>query len=579
MVELELLAAVWAARKTRIYTMARPTLLLTDHQPLVKIINEQGLDQISNPRILRLKEKLLPYPFTAKWKKGSLHVIPDTFSRYPVAGPDQGDRRLEEELSDAICATVLLSIRGISSPISVNTGQDSGHHDVRAVEWDAPDLHVVRLRKAIQQDENYRHLADAIQSGYPEHPSDYIKCHHKIWEDLTVGDDGVILFKDRILIPKALRRQTLLDLHASHLGAEATKRRARQTIYWPSITSDIDNMISACDTCAFRSPSQPREELRLRPDPTADEMHAFHSVSADLFSFAGRTYLAYVDARTQWMEIEAWDRAPTSADIINTLRTWFVRLGVPTTFQSDNGPQFVSVEFKQFLEQWAVQQVLSSPYNPRSNGLAESAVKRLKKLVASTSSNINSTVFLRGLLEARNTPNQDGASPAQLLFGHNLRSFLPARQECFAPCWQTAKSAFDKRAARLARAKDKYDASAHPLRPIPTSTTVRIQDPISKKWTRRGVIVAKSRDRSYQIRLPSGNLIQRTRQQLRPVVVSPDQEDAPDPSPPPTTPTPEATGPTPATDSSVAPPSPPRPRRSVRNTKKPSRFLDDDFTV
>ena len=63
MVELELLAAVWAANKTRIYMFGRPTKLATDHAPLVDIINEKCLDQISNPRLLRLKEKLLPFLF------------------------------------------------------------------------------------------------------------------------------------------------------------------------------------------------------------------------------------------------------------------------------------------------------------------------------------------------------------------------------------------------------------------------------------------------------------------------------------------------------------------------------------
>ena len=66
MVELELLGAVWAASKTRIYTLGRRDVsLITDHQPLVSIINSRLMDQIPNPRIFCLKEKLLPYPFRA----------------------------------------------------------------------------------------------------------------------------------------------------------------------------------------------------------------------------------------------------------------------------------------------------------------------------------------------------------------------------------------------------------------------------------------------------------------------------------------------------------------------------------
>ncbi len=49
-------------------------------------------------------------------------------------------------------------------------------------------------------------------------------------DDLTVTDD-LVLKGTQIVIPKALRKDVLYELHSSHQGIEHTKRRARQAVY------------------------------------------------------------------------------------------------------------------------------------------------------------------------------------------------------------------------------------------------------------------------------------------------------------------------------------------------------------
>ena len=49
--------------------------------------------------------------------------------------------------------------------------------------------------------------------------------------------------------------------------------------------------------------------------------------------------------------------------------------------RSDNGPQYSSSSFKKFAKDWGFQHITSSPEYPRSNGLAEKTVQRVKNLL------------------------------------------------------------------------------------------------------------------------------------------------------------------------------------------------------
>ena len=71
MVELELLAVVWALKKCRIFLQGLQHFkVVTDHRPLIPILNDYTLDAVENPRLQRLKEKTSLCNFTAVWKKG-----------------------------------------------------------------------------------------------------------------------------------------------------------------------------------------------------------------------------------------------------------------------------------------------------------------------------------------------------------------------------------------------------------------------------------------------------------------------------------------------------------------------------
>ena len=67
------------------------------------------------------------------------------------------------------------------------------------------------------------------------------------------------------MVLQTLHKEYLGQHHEGHPGIGATKRRARETMYWPSLMLDIDSDIASCHAkmvACFKLPS-----LAKRPRP------------------------------------------------------------------------------------------------------------------------------------------------------------------------------------------------------------------------------------------------------------------------------------------------------------------------
>ena len=137
-------------------------------------------------------------------------------------------------------------------------------------------------------------------------------------------------------------------------------------------------------------------------------------------------WLIAVDAYTKWLDVVKM-KVTTAVATCNKLRELFGRYGVPRVLVSDNGPQWVSEEYKSFCASNLIQPVLVTPYHPKSNGLAERAVRTFKeRMSAAKSSTPDINIRLhKFLLSYRNAPHKStGRPPAELMFGRRLRTRL-----------------------------------------------------------------------------------------------------------------------------------------------------------
>ncbi len=290
------------------------------------------------------------------------------------------------------------------------------------------DPYLEKLKKAAAADQAYTDLVEVVMHGFPEDRRKVkgsVLDYWKLRGELSCSD-GLVLKGARIVVPAALLKDVLDDLHRSHQGIERTKRRARQTVFWPGINSDIKSTVEACEPCQVHQPSQQKETMLS--DPPA--MRPFEDTSADLFSQGKCHYLVYVDRYSGWPTVHAWRADPTSQQVINALAKDFATFGVPLRLRTDGGPQFTSATFMKFLDDWNISPGVSSPHYPQSNGHAEAAVKAMKSLVIKSDckGNLHDEAFLSGLLEWRCTPKDHGCSPAQLLYWRSIRSRVSATE-------------------------------------------------------------------------------------------------------------------------------------------------------
>ena len=106
----------------------------------------------------------------------------------------------------------------------------------------------------------------------------------------------------------------------------------------------------------------------------------------------------------------------------------------------------MAYETQKFLADYGVRHRVSSVAYPHSNQRAELAVKSMKRLCRENTNidgSLNNDKFLRAVMAYRNTPDRDtGRSPAQVIFGRELRDFLPSPLKRYKPQpqWITVRS-------------------------------------------------------------------------------------------------------------------------------------------
>ena len=104
-----------------------------------------------------------------------------------------------------------------------------------------------KVQEATSSDPEMLELLNTVQAGfkYNAELAPHLKPYTRFKQFLTTVD-GVVLYKNRIVIPPTLRAQILENLHSAHQGVSSMVSRADAAVFWPNIISDIHSIRDRC---------------------------------------------------------------------------------------------------------------------------------------------------------------------------------------------------------------------------------------------------------------------------------------------------------------------------------------------
>ena len=279
-------------------------------------------------------------------------------------------------------------------------------------------VNVSQIRNRTRRDPLLSRVYRFVMEGWTAQVDQDLLPFSKRKEELSTLD-GCLLWGKRVIVPPSLRRSILCELHKGHPRTSRMKCLARMFVRWPGLDLDIERTVASCSLCQSHRAAVPTVPLQPWTWPT----QPWTRIHMDLAGpFLNQMFLVLIDLYSKWIEVLPLT-STTSTALIQKIRPLFAQFGLPTTVVTDNGTQFVSEELEQFLKNNGIRHILSAPYHPATNGLAERAVQIFKAGLRKITDGSTADCIARILLNYRRTPQTTtGSSPAELMFGRNLRT-------------------------------------------------------------------------------------------------------------------------------------------------------------
>ena len=458
-IEKEGYALVWACDRFKDFIIGLKVNLETDHKPLVPIFTTKELDEIT-PKLQRMRLRLSGYSYNIMHIPGKELGAADMLSRRPLPRSEP-DTDLDENINAYV-------------------------HMITSI-LPATDARLGEIIVAQTNDHICKLLREYSRRGWPEKQemTMELKPYWKARTDITV-QEGLVMKGSRIVIPAAMRQEILSKLHEGHLGIVKCRARARESVWWPGVSKEIEEYIKKCSNCVMESTN-----LHEPLIPSEFPKRPWQKVGMDLLYLERTWYLLVMDYYSRYPEIAKLSSLK-EVEVILHLKSMFARHGTPELVYCDGGTHFAPLltsTFSQFAKEWGFARAISSPKFPQSNGFAEAGVKLVKRCMKKSE---DPYVALQSY---RATPLENGFSPAELLMGRKLRTSVPMKSSLLNPKTPDPKDLAQKEEKRRNKQKTWYDRrhGVRDLKELTVGDKVWITD-----LRRTGIIKGKSGEpRSY----------------------------------------------------------------------------------
>lgn len=472
-IEKELLAICFATHKFHYYVYGTEFEVNTDHKPLISIF-KKDLSKVYCTRLQRMRLKLLKYKIKLNFVPGKYLHVADLLSRNNDKDEIQEDTT---EFSEVIHSINISEIR------------------------------TLQIIKETNSDEVLSKIKFYCKTNWPSDVSkvpEALRYFYKIKDNLYCENE-ILYFDDRVFIPQTIRKDVLKLIHTAHLGIQKTTERAKELVYWPFMSKDIELLINNCQTCQKYMKSNYKEPIKFHEIPQL----RWTKIGMDILNKLNKDYLIVVDYFSKWLDIIEL-KNKTVKEIISHLKIIFSTHGIPKEIVSDNSP-FNSKEFKDFTNGLGIFFNPSSPRYPQSNGMAERNVGIAKNLI--TKSLESGQELYLSLLEFRNTPIHSlGASPSQILFSRRCRTRIPIHDSKLEP--KIVTNVLDNIKKSQIKTQFYYNQKTRPRNDFTKDDSIYFQKN-DRLWHPGKVVEVHKSARSYIVEDEDGSKYRRNKSMVR----------------------------------------------------------------
>lgn len=477
-IERELLSMVFACERFHTYVYGLPLIIHNDHKPLETIL-KQPLS-LAPPRLQSLYIRVLPYNPEIKWVPGRFVKISDAMSRAPL------DYEPDTKSND-FDTSMRIMIHNIERDLNITEEK------------------LAELKMLNESDNILCEIRKYVYNSWPNNKASLPSYLHAFWHVRNEIFDlnGILMKGEQMIIPKLWIKDTLSKLHLGHFGVEKTKNRARQCIYWPGMSKDIEDLILSCEICLANRCNNQKEPMLRHQIPS----RPYEFIATDIFEYDSSSYLVVIDYYSKYIDCVKI-RNKNAHDVIRCLKHIFAMHGIPFKVLADNNP-FNSLEFHKFAKEYQFEIVHSSPHYHQSNGLAEKAVGICKKWLKK-GLNLDEC-----LLEYRNTPVAKlPYAPSQLLMGRLCRTRVLTHPKNLNP--RIIDNVPDLLKLNQDKQKTQYDksASSKPLPPLYEGQSVRVKSNPRDRYWKPATVIETADYRKYVVKTEEGTQLTRNRKDL-----------------------------------------------------------------
>ena len=245
---------------------------------------------------------------------------------------------------------------------------------------------------------------------------------------VRLGDESL-----KLCMPQQYQSLVISLAHCpGHLGRDKTLARILDVYYWPGVSSDVQQLCTACLECQKGSQARPRKAT-LQSLPVISE--PFSKIGMDLVGPLPRTklnnrhILVVMDYATRWPEAFPLSTMENRA-IADELLVLFTRVGVPNIIVTDYGANFLSRLMRELYCLLGMKSIHTNLYHPETDRMIERFNQTLKTMIRKSSKLWNqqwdlALPYILG--EYRRSPHSTtGFTPSELLYGRQMRGSLQA---------------------------------------------------------------------------------------------------------------------------------------------------------